>query len=71
MNLNMNNNFVVYFDDGTHCGESRVYAVDCVRDRFLVAYFNGSPNSSSLFVPYGKFLWVDISDCEARNMEEY
>ena len=63
-------NFVVYFDDGTHCGKSRVYAIDCVRDRFLVAYFNGYPNSSSLFVPYGKFLWVDILDCKLINMEE-
>ena len=62
MNSHTNDNFVVYFNDGDYCGKSKVYAIDCIRDRFLVAYFNGSVNS--------KFLWVDISDCEAINMEE-
>lgn len=39
-------------------------------DKGLVVYFNGSFNSSSLFLPYGKSLLVNISDCEAINMEE-
>lgn len=44
--------FEVYYDDGDYRRNSKVYAVDTTRYRFLVC------NSYN-----GKFLWVDIKDC--------
>lgn len=64
MESHLVDNLAVYFDDGDHCGKSRVYAIDCVKDRFLVVFFNDT------HCLYGKFLWVDISDCKPINMEE-
>lgn len=43
--------FKIYYDDGDYCCTSKVYAIDTVRDRFLIV------NS------YGKFIWVNTKDC--------
>lgn len=64
MDSRLVDNLAVCFDDGNHRGKSRVYAIDCVKDRFLVVFLN---NTHCL---YGKFLWVDILDCKLINMEE-
>lgn len=47
--------FEVYYDDGDCCGTSKVYAIDTVRDRFLVVTHND------------KFLWVDTRDCSLED----
>lgn len=64
MESHLVDNLAVYFDDGNHCGKSRVYAIDCVKDRLLVVFLNDT------YYLDGKFLWVDISDCKPINMEE-
>lgn len=43
--------FKVYYDDGDYSGVSKVYAVDTVRDRFLIC------DTSS------NFRWVSTDDC--------
>lgn len=44
-------NFEVYYEWGSYCGTSKVYAIDTTRDRFLVVN------------AHGEFLWVDTKDC--------
>lgn len=64
MGSHMVDNLAVYFDDGNHRWKSRVYGIDCVKDRFLVVFF------SDIYCLNVKFLWIDISDCKLINMEE-
>lgn len=45
---------VSWYDDYDNEHVSRVYAIDSVRERFLVA--DG----------YGRFYWVDTKDCRLR-----
>lgn len=44
-------NFEVCYDDGNYFGTSKVYAIDTVRDRFLVVN------------AHGDFLWANTEDC--------
>lgn len=51
---NMMLNFKIYYDDGDDYGISKVYAIDTVRDRFLIVN------------AHGNFLWVDTKDCTIK-----
>lgn len=44
-------NFEVNYYDGNYFGASKVYAIDTVRDRFLVVNARG------------KFIWVNTESC--------
>ena len=44
-------NFEVYYNNGYYYGTSKVYAIDTIKDRFLIV------NTQD------RFLWVDIEDC--------
>lgn len=50
--------FKVYYDDGDYSGVSKVYAVDTVRDRFLIC------DTSS------NFRWVSTNDCMLEKDEK-
>ena len=44
-------NFEVYYNNGYYCGTSKVYAIDTIKDRFLIVN------------THDRFLLVDIEDC--------
>lgn len=50
--------FKVYYDDGDYCGVSKVYAVDTVKDRFLIC------DTST------HFRWISTNDCILEEDEE-
>lgn len=44
-------NFEVYYNDGYYCGTSKVYAIDTIKDRFLIVN------------THDRFLWIDTENC--------
>lgn len=51
-------NFEVNYYDGNYFGASKVYAIDTVRDRFLVVNARG------------KFIWVNTESCIIKKEEK-
>lgn len=51
-------NFEVHYNDGKYFGASKVYAIDTVRDRFLVVNARGI------------FQWVNTENCVIKKKEE-